>query len=142
METQGHHLIVDFHGCPREVLTDAAYLEQALRDAAEKAKTTIIAVRFHCRSPEGVSGVIVISESHLSIHTWPEQGYAAVDFYTCGDGDPWAAFEVLREALRSSRASLLTINRGLGNNTPCTVKQDTWSPDSNAKAHSLSPGSG
>ena len=64
-------------------------------------------------APEGVSGVVVIEESHLSVHTWPEQGYAAVDFYTCGDCLPQRAYEVLFEALKAERAELLVVRRGL-----------------------------
>ncbi len=67
---------------------------------------------FHRFSPQGVSGVVVVEESHLSIHTWPEVGYAAADFYTCGDCQPIRAHEVLRDGLRAARAEVMTMRRG------------------------------
>ena len=142
MDTMGLHLLVEFWGCSRGTLDNPAYLEKELKRAAEKANTTIIGVCLHQFSPEGVSGVVVIQESHLSIHTWPEHGYAAVDFYTCGQGEPAQAYYVLREALSSQRAEIITVRRGLGQNIPCEVTQDTWSFDRHAYANSLPSGAG
>lgn len=80
--------------------------------AAEAAGATVVAKAFHRFTPQGVSGVVVVEESHLSIHTWPEYGYAAVDFYTCGDCVPERAHELLRSALGAERSEVLKVDRG------------------------------
>jgi S-adenosylmethionine decarboxylase proenzyme len=71
-------------GCPHNVLDDAGALEVCFRNCAETGGATLVSSHFHRFSPQGVSGVVVIAESHLTIHTWPEHGYAAVDVFTCG----------------------------------------------------------
>lgn len=83
-ETQGIHILMELSGCPPEVLGDLGLMEEALRQAAAAAQTTVLNLTCHRFSPTGVSGVAVVAESHLSLHTWPEKGYAAVDIYTCG----------------------------------------------------------
>ena len=95
MDTLGRHLLVEYWGCVRDVLDDRFLLEASLQRAAIASNATIVSVVFHQFNPHGVSGVVVVEESHLSIHTWPEQGYAAVDFYTCGEADPMNAHAVL-----------------------------------------------
>ena len=80
--------------------------------AAVAAKATVVAKAFHRFSPHGVSGVLVIEESHLSIHTWPEVGYAAVDFYTCGDCLPEKAHQSLLDSLKARHAELMVVARG------------------------------
>jgi len=109
----GQHLLAEYRGCDRELLDDLARIEKLLRRAAELAGTTIVAAVFHPFSPQGVTGVVVVEESHLSIHTWPEHGYAAVDFYTCGDCQPERAHEYLREALRADYGEVMLVERGL-----------------------------
>ena len=84
-----------------------------MESAALAAKATIITSVFTPFDPQGVSGVVVVSESHLSIHTWPEQGYAAVDFYTCGCSDPHAAHQVLKDGLEADSYEMLEVERGL-----------------------------
>lgn len=113
MDTLGRHLLAEYHGCDLPVLDDEARIEALMRRAAETAGATVVACVFHRFAPQGVSGVVVIEESHLSIHTWPETGYAAVDFYTCGDCAPERAHELLRAGLEADRAELLTVDRGL-----------------------------
>lgn len=113
MNTFGQHLLVEYHGCDCEILNDPSRIESAMRDAAEAALVTVVATTFHRFSPQGVSGVLVIEESHLSIHTWPESGYAAVDFYTCGECTPERAHDVLRRALRAERAETMMVHRGI-----------------------------
>jgi len=81
-------------------------------EAARAANTTVVTQAFHQFAPQGVSGVVVIEESHLSIHTWPEAGYAAVDFFTCGDGTPELAHEVLRTGLNADRSEVMKVDRG------------------------------
>ena len=112
MDTRARHLLVELHGCDSALLNDAERLRAILRRAAEAAGATVVAEVLHPYSPHGVTGVFVIEESHFSLHTWPESGYAAVDFYTCGDVSPERAAEVLREALGATSMRLLLIERG------------------------------
>lgn len=84
MKPLGKHLIVELIGCDVGKINKVRHVRRAMIEAAKRAKTTIVRVVFHSFSPYGVSGVVVIAESHLSIHTWPEQQYAAVDLFTCG----------------------------------------------------------
>ncbi len=113
MKSLGRHLLVEFYGCDAKVLDDVAAIEDHMRTAARKANSTIVNSTFHRFSPYGVSGVVVIAESHLSIHTWPEYGYAAVDLFTCGESvDPWKAFEYLKDVLKSKRESTMELKRG------------------------------
>jgi S-adenosylmethionine decarboxylase proenzyme len=84
-----------------------------MKRAALAAQTTLVQSVFHRFSPQGVSGVVVVEESHLSIHTWPEYGYAAVDFFTCGEGLPESAHAVLREGLGAERSEVMKVERGL-----------------------------
>lgn len=113
MDTRSRHLLVEYHGCNRATLNDLRAVEALMRIAAEAAGATIVASVFQPFSPQGVSGVVVIEESHLSIHTWPEHGYASVDFFTCGAGTPERAHEAIREGLEATRAEVLVIERGL-----------------------------
>lgn len=113
METRGTHILAEYSHCAAEVLDDPGRIEAALLEAAHQARATVIHPYFHRFSPQGVSGVVVIAESHLSIHTWPEFGYAAADFYTCGDCDPTIAIEVLREALVAGGLETMIIDRGM-----------------------------
>ena len=112
MSTFGTHLLVEYFGCERAVLDDSRYVEDAMRAAAEAAGATVVTTAFHRFAPQGVSGVVVIAESHLSIHTWPEHGYAAVDFYTCGPCEPDRACQSLRAALGARRTEIMRVQRG------------------------------
>ena len=114
MNTCGRHLLVEYTGCDVNVLDDLKRVEGLMRDAAVAAGTNIVASVFQPFEPQGVTGVIVVEESHLSIHTWPEHGYAAVDFFTCGDGLPEAAHGVLFAGLYAVRAEKMFVERGLG----------------------------
>jgi len=80
----GRHVLAELTGCPPEVLNDVRGLESCFRDCAVKGGATLVSSHFHHFTPQGVSGVVVIAESHLTVHTWPEHGYAAVDVFTCG----------------------------------------------------------
>ena len=96
MRSLGNHILVEFHGCSAEILNDVPHIETSMNAAAKEAGATIISSVFHHFSPFGVSGVVVIQESHLAIHTWPEYRYAAVDLFTCGtEVDPWVAYDYL-----------------------------------------------
>jgi S-adenosylmethionine decarboxylase len=110
----GRHLLVELHDCDREALNDLDFLRKVMVDAAIDCGAVVLGDSFHRFSPQGVSGVVIIAESHLSIHTWPEHGYAAVDVFTCGTSvRPEKAAEVLIEKLGSRNHSLVEIPRGV-----------------------------
>lgn len=121
MLTHGQHLLVEYWGCDSEVLNDLGAVEALMKRAADAAGATLVASTFHRFSPQGVSGVVVVEESHLSIHTWPEVGYAAVDFYTCGDCQPDRAHEVLKGTLKPTEAEKMFVKRGIGREAPSMV---------------------
>ncbi len=113
MAALGQHILVEFFGCTPEIMNDVALIEQGMVDAAEKSGATVINSTFHHFSPYGVSGVVVIQESHLAIHTWPEYQYAAVDLFTCGDVvDTWKAFDHLKEVFEAKNQSAMEMKRG------------------------------
>ena len=111
--TRAKHLLVEYHGCDRAVLDDLEAVKALMRKGAEAARATVVAEVFHPYRPCGITGVIVIEESHFAVHTWPECGYAAVDFYTCGDCEPELADAVLRAGFRAERSEVLLVHRGL-----------------------------
>jgi len=83
----GSHILLELSGCDRALLQDAVQLEQLLKQAAADGGATVVSSHFHLFAPQGVSGVVIIAESHVTIHTWPEKSYAAVDVFTCGHED-------------------------------------------------------
>jgi S-adenosylmethionine decarboxylase len=102
------------YDCDKEALNDLGFLRDAMINAAIDCGAVVLGDSFHHFSPQGVSGVVIIAESHLSIHTWPEYGYAAVDVFTCGTSvQPEKAAEVLIEKLGSRNHSLVEIPRGI-----------------------------
>lgn len=113
MNTLGRHLLVEYVGCSFGALNNVDQIRDLMERAARAAQMTIVASVFHPFVPQGVTGVVVLEESHLSIHTWPEIGYAAVDFYTCGGGEPAKAHEVLFLGLESKAFEMLEVDRGL-----------------------------
>jgi S-adenosylmethionine decarboxylase proenzyme len=108
----GQHILIDYFGCNSAVLNDALMLEKHLLEAAHLIGATIISVQFNAFNPIGVSGVIIIAESHLTIHTWPELGYAAVDFFTCGEMDTRVGLEYLEVVLEAKEVKVQEIKRG------------------------------
>jgi spermidine synthase len=108
----GNHILVEFMQCDPHIMNDVATIERNMVEAAEKAEATVINSTFHHFSPYGVSGVVVIQESHLAIHTWPEYGYAAVDLFTCGEMDAWIAFDYLKDCFKSNSYSAIEMKRG------------------------------
>ncbi|MHB2153485.1 polyamine aminopropyltransferase [Calditrichota bacterium GD2] len=113
MNALGQHILVEFVGCDPNVLNEVTTIEQGMLAAADRANATIINSTFHYFSPYGVSGVVVIQESHLAVHTWPEYRYAAVDLFTCGDDvDPWKAFDYLKDVFKAQNYSALETRRG------------------------------
>jgi S-adenosylmethionine decarboxylase len=114
LNTRGRHLLVEYTGCTASALNDLKRIEQLMNQAVRAAGATVVASVFQPFEPHGVSGVVVIEESHISIHTWPEHGYAAVDFYTCGQADPEIANELLQAGLGAAHAEAMYVDRGLG----------------------------
>lgn len=113
MNALGRHILVEFNGCSPEILNDVAIIEAAMVTAAQNAGATVIQSSFHHFSPFGVSGVVVIQESHLAIHTWPEYQYAAVDLFTCGETvDPWISFDHLKKSFQATNHSSIEMYRG------------------------------
>ncbi len=113
MKALGRHFILECYGCDSEILNDVEAIERSMLEAAEEAKATILKSVFHPFFPHGVSGVVVISESHLTIHTWPEYGYAAIDVFTCGDeAEPEKACEYLTKKLKAEYSSVIEFKRG------------------------------
>ena len=114
MNALGRHILAEYFSCDTTVLNNTALLQNCMKDAVRASGATIIDSTFHKFSPHGVSGVIVIAESHMAIHTWPEYGYAAVDFFTCGDRvDPWKAFDYMNTLLKPAKHSTKELQRGL-----------------------------
>jgi len=110
--------LVELKDCNPEVIKDLNTVREAMLNAARQARATIIDVAFHEFSPFGISGMIVIAESHLSIHTWPEYGYAAVDIFTCGDIiKPELAARYLIEKFESKNPSIVEMKRGIISHT-------------------------
>jgi len=110
----GKHLLLELKDCDKEVLNDQDFIEGALLTAATECGATVLGKSFHRFNPHGVSGMVVIAESHLSIHTWPEYGYAAADIFTCGNSvQPEKAAEILIEKLGSQSHSIVEIPRGI-----------------------------
>jgi S-adenosylmethionine decarboxylase len=107
----GEHLIIDLWDASR--LDDLAHIEAALTTAVTAAKATLLHIHLHHFTPNGgVSGVAVLAESHISIHTWPERNYAALDVFMCGDSDPSKTIPVLRQAFQPGRIVVNDLLRG------------------------------
>jgi S-adenosylmethionine decarboxylase len=108
----GVHLIIDVYEANR--LDDIDHVEATLRRCVDAAGATLLHVHVHHFQPNGVSGVAVLAESHISIHTWPEAGYAALDVFMCGKADPDKCVPVLREAFGARRVAVSELVRGQG----------------------------
>lgn len=113
MKALGHQVIAEFWGCNDNINSPEA-IRKALEEAVKEAKVVLLDLRVHTFNPQGVTGVAVIAESHLTIHTWPEHRYAAVDIFTCGnDANPEAALEVFRKAFEPKRVEIIELKRGV-----------------------------
>ena len=113
IEYAGTHIIVDFWGLDKEELKDEKVLEEGMTHAAIQAGATILYSYLHPFPGGGVSGVLVLAESHISVHTWPERDYAAFDIFMCGDADPRKALEVLKEFFVPERVVVGSLKRGV-----------------------------
>ena len=108
----GHHLIIDLWEA--EGLDDHARIETAMRDAVDAAGATLLHIHLHTFEPNGgISGVAVLAESHISVHTWPEKGYAAFDVFMCGDAEPKKALEVFKRFFNPGRVVVGEHKRGV-----------------------------
>ncbi len=118
----GIHLLADFHGVGADLLVSCDAIDALLRAAAEAAGATILHSHFHSFGPsQGVTGVLLLAESHISIHTWPELGFAAADIFMCGDAAPPLALDVIERALRPSSRVVQTMERGAAGPLPSTI---------------------
>ncbi|MFC2044498.1 adenosylmethionine decarboxylase [Chloroflexota bacterium] len=114
MNALGKDLLLELRDCNQEILNDVTLIKNVLLKAANESGATVLGESFHQFSPHGISGVVIIAESHLFIHTWPECGYAAVDIFTCGDSvKPEKAADVLIRGLGSKNHSIIEIQRGI-----------------------------
>lgn len=116
MKSLGRHLLVEYYHCDPKILTDVSAIEDTLVGAAKAVKAHIVDVVFHTFNPHGISGVVVVQESHLAIHTWPEYGFASVDIFTCGNViNPWNAHKYLLKHLRAKHSTATEMKRGVLN---------------------------
>jgi S-adenosylmethionine decarboxylase len=109
----GTHCIVELYGCPRELLNDEQYVKDALREACSFGLATLMGEVSHKFHPQGVTALALLAESHISVHTWPEHGYAAADIFTCGDhANPQRASDFLIRKFQADHHSLTKLVRG------------------------------
>ncbi len=108
----GAHLIIDVYDGKR--LDDIDHIEETLRQCVAASGATLLHIHLHRFQPNGVSGIAVLAESHISIHTWPDAGYAALDVFMCGSAKPDACVPVLREAFKAKRVAVSELLRGQG----------------------------
>jgi|WetSurMetagenome_2_1015567.scaffolds.fasta_scaffold100568_2 S-adenosylmethionine decarboxylase proenzyme len=114
MKILGRHLLAELADCNSGALNNLPELEKIMVEAARHSGATVVNSVFHHYNPQGLSGIVVIAESHISIHTWPEYGYAAVDCFTCGSSvNPWKALEHLKNALGCKTVQVKDLSRGI-----------------------------
>ncbi|WP_457559146.1 adenosylmethionine decarboxylase [Candidatus Harpocratesius sp.] len=110
----GFHYLIELYECNSKKIQDSPWLEKLMSETVKRSNSHEIGRVFHRFSPHGVSGVVLIAESHFSIHTWPEYGYVAIDLFTCSiDTDISLAYKYLVEQLEAKRHSITEIKRGL-----------------------------
>ncbi len=125
LDTLSTHLLLEYRGCEDAILDCVETVPRIMTDAAVAAGATVLQTVVHKFEPTGLSCVLVLAESHLSIHTWPHLGYAAVDFYTCGECDPRRAEMVLAKGFRATSVEMLVVERGLEPNRSIRVMDHT-----------------
>lgn len=124
MNTESVHLLAEFHGCDPSVLNDPGTVVALMERGIIAAGATIVNHTVHKFAPQGISVVVVIEESHFSLHTWPETGYAAADFFTCGDCKPDEAVAIVASGVNASRTEVIRVLRGrLESPTSCYVAE-------------------
>lgn len=121
----GRHVLAEFFDCDPNILNNLELVEEYMTQAAVECGATVVQKCFHMFSPHGVSGVVIISESHLAIHTWPELGYAAVDLFTCGEScDPKVAYSYLKRLFNAENSNFSELKRGMVDN--CEVMKKSF----------------
>ena len=114
MKALGKHVLLELFDCDPKLLNDIAFIKETMLAAAKESGATVLGESFHQFSPQGVSGVIIIAESHLTIHTWPEHGYAGADIFTCGIRvQPQKAADVIIEKFKPRTSSVIQMDRGM-----------------------------
>lgn len=114
MKALGRHIVVEAFDCDDGTLNNTQLLRLMLLDAVREANMTVCGEIFHEFSPHGVTGVVVVKESHISIHTWPEYGYASIDIFTCGNySNPWKAYQYIIDTLKPKRIQVIELKRGV-----------------------------
>lgn len=135
MDTLGKHILIELYEAPPPLLDQVNKVEEIMTGAARHIGAKIVHAVFHHFSPFGVSGVVVIEESHLAIHTWPEYGYAAIDLFTCGESvNPWQAYDFLKENFHSVHGSAMEMRRGQRSLLHPTGYQLSPTPDNEERA--------
>ncbi len=114
MDALGKHLLVELNNCDHKILNDINFIKEVMLAAANASGATVLGESFHQFSPQGVSGVLIIAESHLTIHTWPEHGYAGADIFTCGTRvQPEKAAEVIIARMKPETHFIIQMYRGM-----------------------------
>lgn len=114
MKALGRHILAEMYDCDVNILNDPARVREIMITAALEAGAEVRGDSFHQFDPYGISGVVIISESHLTVHTWPEYGYAAIDVFTCGDNvDPWDACNYISRHFNAGRVTATETKRGM-----------------------------
>ncbi|MDJ0774087.1 MAG: adenosylmethionine decarboxylase [Mastigocoleus sp. MO_167.B18] len=109
----GSHCILELYECPNHLLNDFEFISQALVEAVKEAKSTLLKEVTHQFEPYGITALALLAESHISVHTWPEIGYVAIDMFTCGEhAQPEKACNYLAKAFQANKHVLLTLPRG------------------------------
>jgi len=106
----GYHLIIDLYDAQH--LDDQAHIERTMRACIEASGATLLHIHLHPFEPTGVSGVAVLAESHISVHTWPEAGFAAFDVFMCGDTQPEKCIDILADAFKAKNVEVTDLKRG------------------------------
>lgn len=123
----GRHALYDLHGGNPNLLNDEEFIKKALADAADVAGATLLGLITHRFEPQGVTAVALLSESHLSLHSWPEYGYASIDAFTCGEHtDPEAACHSLKAAFESTHGSIRLVKRDASFEHPQSVTSKSF----------------
>lgn len=113
MDTLGQHIIAEFYECDSNIISSVEQVRKSLLNTANLIGTKIVQSHFHQFLPQGVSGVLVIAESHIAVHTWPESNYVAIDFYTCGNIDPIHGCKFLAEYFSAKEYRFIRVIRGI-----------------------------
>jgi len=113
MKVLGNHILVEYYKCDKKKINDCLFIEKSLIEAAKASGAQIVETKLHHFSPQGISGIVILKESHITIHTWPEYAYAAVDIFTCGSHiQPKIACEYLSESFDAQESISIKVPRG------------------------------